>query len=101
MDLIGGRQSGQICLNLLLVKYRLQIYNFEFLFLQQAIEQSKKEHETNVVEKHRLIRMAEDKVCPRGIVNALFNKNFSLFLRACFQRSEFSLLIRRFSSNKL
>jgi hypothetical protein len=30
--------------------------------LQQAIEQSQKQHETDLVEKNRLIRMLDDKV---------------------------------------
>jgi hypothetical protein len=30
--------------------------------LQQAIEQSRKQHETDLVEKNRLIRMLDDKV---------------------------------------
>lgn len=35
---------------------------FVFFLVQQAIEQSQKQHETDVVEKNRFIRMAEDKV---------------------------------------
>jgi hypothetical protein len=36
--------------------------------LQQAIEQSQKQHETDLVEKNRLIHMLEDKVCFMCIV---------------------------------
>lgn len=44
-------------------KSDLHISNSSVLmFFQQAIEQSKNQHETDVVEKHRLLRMADDKV---------------------------------------
>jgi len=36
--------------------------------LQQAIEQSQKQHETDLVEKNRLIRMLDDKVLSMYII---------------------------------
>jgi hypothetical protein len=68
--LIGGGRSWQTSFYFTFVKYYFHIFNTGLWFLQQAIEQSKKEHETNVVEKHRLIRMEQDKVRPCGTFNA-------------------------------
>jgi hypothetical protein len=52
--------------------------------LQQAIEQSQKQHETDLVEKNRLIRMLDDKVLSMYIICSIDrlgeNVFFSLYL---------------------
>jgi len=67
---------------------------FLFWFLQQAIEQSKKQHETDVVEKNRLIRMAADKVFSPDIVDfdSWFDSDFSSSLELVFNDVSFLII---------